>query len=89
MLQQSPEKPEIGRHSCDLKLRKRLDHAGERLPAIIGVDDQLRQQRVVIRRHLIAGAKPGIDANAAARRLAPAADNAGCGQKTSLAGFSA
>ena len=81
MLQQRSEKPEIGRHSCDLKLRKRLDHAGERQPAIIGVDNQLREQRVVVRRHLITGAKPGIDADAAARRLAPAADIPCCGQK--------
>ena len=71
-VQQRLEEGEIGRHARDLEAAERLDQAVERLRAIGAPRDQLRQQRIVVGRDRVAGAKAGIDADALTRRLAPA-----------------
>ena len=81
MRQQRLEESEIGRDAGNLESAQRIDQAAERLRAIGAPGDQLRQQRIVVGRDRIAGAKAGIDANALARRLAPLADGAGRRQK--------
>ncbi len=82
MADQRPQEREIGGDTGDLEFAQRLGQAAERLRAIRPVDDQLRQQRVVIGRDGIAGPKAGIDADVVSGRLAPQPDRSRRRQET-------
>ena len=55
----------------DLECGQRIAHARQRLRAIFRPDNELREQRIVVGRDRIAGAKPRIHAHPFARRRAP------------------
>src|SRR5262249_42986851 len=60
MTQQSLEEGEIGSYPGNLERIQGLDETAERLRAIRAEGDQLRQQRIVVRRDGVAGAKAAI-----------------------------
>src|SRR5204863_1201131 len=66
-----------GRHAGDLERRQRGEHPVDRRVAVGGQDDHLGEQRVVERRHDVAGGDVGVDADAGAARRAPRGDGAG------------
>ena len=59
---------EQGLDSTDLELVERAEHAPARVLAVYPMDDELRQQRVVERRHLGPCLDTGVDAHAWPRR---------------------
>ena len=67
--------------SADLVLLERAEHAPPRVLAVDPVDDELREQRVVERRHLGPGLDSGVHSHARPRRLAVARDPPRCRQK--------
>ena len=87
MDQQRLEKIEVGGHADNLEPAQSLDQAFERLGPIGSPGDQLRQQRIVVGRDRVAGAKAGVDADAFPSRLAPLADGPGRRQKTLVGVF--
>ena len=79
--QQRLQEREIGCHPRDLECAQRIAQARERLHAIFRPDDELREQRIVVGRDRIAGAKPRIHAHPFARRRAPLPDRPGRREK--------
>src|SRR5262249_54829131 len=81
MAYQCLQECEIARDASDLEFTQRLTHARKRRRPIAGVDNELREQSVVIGCDRIAGAKAGVDADALACRLSPMTDDTGRRQK--------
>ncbi len=77
VFEQHLQKTKIGRHPRDLEPLQCEHHPLDRLRPVGRPDDELRQQRVIIRSDRVAGAEAGIHANALARGLAPVRDDAG------------
>ena len=68
--------PEQRRRPLDDELLERTQHPPPRALAVDVVDDQLRDQRVVEIRDLVAGANAGVDAHPDPARLGVRRDDA-------------
>ena len=74
--------------ALDDELAERPPHGRDRLRARRLMDEQLGDQRIVVRRHAVAGAGVRVEPHARAARRLPARDRPGEGRKL-LAGSSA
>ena len=59
---------DVGGHADDLAAGQRLGEPPQRRRAVVAVDDELGDHRVVVGRDLVAGTHAGVDAHAGLRR---------------------
>ena len=71
----------IGFDAFDHHLRERVLHARDGGLARVAVGDDLADERVVVRRHVVAAVDVAVDPDAGAARRMPAADGAGGGHE--------
>ena len=67
---------DVGLDALDHHLGQRVAHARDRGLARVAVRDDLADQRIVVRRHVVAGVDVAIDAHARAARRVPQLDRA-------------